>query len=171
MKTGKLRLAEYHFRKAVDINPMNAMLISCVGAVSLFLTYAHGSDALQILERLGHRREALVEYERACRLSPQSAAVKFKKVKLLVALKQYSASRNKIQTSYSANYVLQVAHKDLLSLSALAPDEFSVHFLLGKVYGALGQKNEMTKSFTYAQDLDPRSAHRSVNPDLVEFLT
>ena len=80
-------------------------------------------------------------------------------------------SRHKIQTSYNADHVLQVAHKDLLSLSALAPDEFSVHFLLGKVYGALGQKNEMTKSFTYAQDLDPRSAHRSVNPDLVEFLT
>lgn len=89
--------------------------------------------------------------------------MKFKKVKLLVALKQYSVSRHKLQTTYSANVVLQVAHKDLLSLAALAPDEFSVHFLLGKVYGALGQKNEMTESFTYAQDLDPRSAHRSVD--------
>ena len=34
MKTGRLRLAEYHFRKAIEINPTNAMLVSCVGAVS-----------------------------------------------------------------------------------------------------------------------------------------
>jgi hypothetical protein len=32
-KTGKYRLAEYHFRKAAEINPSNAMLICCVGTV------------------------------------------------------------------------------------------------------------------------------------------
>jgi hypothetical protein len=40
MKTGKLRLAEYHFQKAVAINPSNAMLVSCVGAVRLDLICA-----------------------------------------------------------------------------------------------------------------------------------
>lgn len=36
MQTGKYRLAEYHFRKAADINPTNAMLVCCVGSVSEF---------------------------------------------------------------------------------------------------------------------------------------
>ena len=44
----------------------------------------------QILERLGRRRDALEMYNRACALAPTSAAVKFKKVKLLVALRLYS---------------------------------------------------------------------------------
>lgn len=33
MKAGKLRLAEYHFNRASEINPTNAMLVSCVGSV------------------------------------------------------------------------------------------------------------------------------------------
>lgn len=36
MQTGKYRLAEYHFRKAVDINPTNATLVCCVGSVRRF---------------------------------------------------------------------------------------------------------------------------------------
>jgi anaphase-promoting complex subunit 3 len=38
---------------------------------------------------MGKRKEALEMYERACTLAPQSAAVHFKKVKLLVHLKKY----------------------------------------------------------------------------------
>ena len=33
MKTGKYRLAEYHFRRASEISPSNAMLLLCVGTV------------------------------------------------------------------------------------------------------------------------------------------
>lgn len=54
----------------------------------------------------------------------------------------------------------QDALKDLLSLAALAADEWNVQFLLGKTYGALGQHTQMIKHFTFAQDLDPRSAQR-----------
>lgn len=42
----------------------------------------------------------------------------------------------------------------------LAPDEFNVHFLLGKLYGAMGDKANMTRSLTFAQDLEPRAAGR-----------
>lgn len=35
MQTGKYRLAEYHFRKAVEINPTNATLVCCIGSVRL----------------------------------------------------------------------------------------------------------------------------------------
>lgn len=37
MQTGKYRLAEYHFRKAAELNPSNATLICCVGSVSIYL--------------------------------------------------------------------------------------------------------------------------------------
>lgn len=32
----KVRLAEYHYRKAVEIHPNNAVLLGCVGMVSLY---------------------------------------------------------------------------------------------------------------------------------------
>lgn len=37
MQTGKFRLAEYHFRKASQINPTNATLVCCVGSVRALL--------------------------------------------------------------------------------------------------------------------------------------
>lgn len=42
----------------------------------------------------------------------------------------------------------------------LAPDEFNVYYLLGKLYGAMGDKANMTRSLTFAQDLEPRAAGR-----------
>lgn len=37
MRMSKLQLAEYHFRKALDIYPSNAVLMGCVGLVSAVL--------------------------------------------------------------------------------------------------------------------------------------
>ena len=34
MRMSKLRLADYHYRKAVSIHPQNAVLLGCVGMVS-----------------------------------------------------------------------------------------------------------------------------------------
>lgn len=50
--------------------------------------------------------------------------------------------------------------RDLLIVRGLAPDEFNVHYLLGKLYGAIGDTANMTRSLTYAQDLEPRAAGR-----------
>jgi hypothetical protein len=33
MKRNKVRLAEYHYRKALDINPHNAVILGCMGMV------------------------------------------------------------------------------------------------------------------------------------------
>jgi hypothetical protein len=38
-KTGKLRHAEHHYRRAADINPSNAVLLSSIGSVSHFRTF------------------------------------------------------------------------------------------------------------------------------------
>ena len=35
LRMSKLRLAEYHYRKAVEIHPNNAVLLGCVGMVSV----------------------------------------------------------------------------------------------------------------------------------------
>lgn len=77
MKLGKYRLAEYHFRKAVEINSSNAMLVSCIGSV---------------LEKQDRKKEALEMYERACLLAPYSPAVRFKRVRVLMETKQYDVS-------------------------------------------------------------------------------
>lgn len=34
LRMSKIRLAEYHYRKAVEIHPNNAVLLGCVGMVS-----------------------------------------------------------------------------------------------------------------------------------------
>ena len=54
----------------------------------------------------------------------------------------------------------QSALRDLLIVREQAPDEFNVHYLLGKLYAALGDNINMTRSLTFAQDLEPRSAGR-----------
>lgn len=128
MKTGKFRMAEYHFRKAVEINPSNAMLVCCVGTV---------------LEKLDKKKEALEMYERACLLAPTSPAVRFKRVRMLMELRHFDS-----------------ALRDLMLVRDMAPDEFNVHYLLGKLYGAMGDKINMTRNLTIAQDLEPRAAGR-----------
>lgn len=74
LKTGKHALAEYHFRKALELNPANATLACCVGTV---------------LEKLGRREEALVLYDHAKAVAPESALARFKRVRLLVRLKRH----------------------------------------------------------------------------------
>ena len=36
LKTGKPKYAEHHFRRAAEINPTNAVLLTCIGMASLF---------------------------------------------------------------------------------------------------------------------------------------
>jgi len=83
--------------------------------------------------------EALERFDRSLALSPQSAMVKFKRVKVLIALKRY-----------------ENALKDLKDLRDLAPDEANVPFVLAKVCRVMGQRVEATRYFTVARDLDPK---------------
>jgi anaphase-promoting complex subunit 3 len=49
-------------------------------------------------------------------------------------------------------------------LKDLAPDEASVHFLLGKLYKTLGDKNTAVHHFTIALSLDPKVCSQSRLP-------
>lgn len=77
LKTGKTTLAEYHFRKALDLNQANATLACCVGAV---------------LEKLGRRSEALAMYDEARLAAPESSLVRFKRVRLLIKMHRHEVS-------------------------------------------------------------------------------
>lgn len=48
LRMSKIRLAEFHYRKAVEIHPNNAVLLGCVGMVSLFC-FSNGSRYLYYL--------------------------------------------------------------------------------------------------------------------------
>ena len=51
-KTGKLRHAEHHYRRAADINPSNAVLLSSIGSVSHPPTHSH---------QIQHEKERLID--------------------------------------------------------------------------------------------------------------
>lgn len=79
MKTGDNDQAEFHFVKAAQINPTNAVLVCCIGIV---------------LERAKKWPEALLQYERACQLAPQNALARFKKAKALIMARDYKSAMN-----------------------------------------------------------------------------
>ena len=51
MRMSKLRLAEYHFRKASEIHPRNAVLMGCVGMVSQVECVCDRTDWNQLIVR------------------------------------------------------------------------------------------------------------------------
>ncbi|KAL1947637.1 hypothetical protein VTO73DRAFT_13361 [Trametes versicolor] len=82
MRMSKLRLADYHFRKASDIHPQNAVLLGCVGMVR---------------ERYMKYDEALELFHRAIQFSPENALVRYHRAKILIALKRYTAALEDLQ--------------------------------------------------------------------------
>lgn len=56
LRMSKLKMAEYHFRKASSIHPQNAVLLGCVGMVSpvqFLIFYSQFADGI-ITSRLAH---------------------------------------------------------------------------------------------------------------------
>ncbi|CDZ97175.1 DNA-binding cell division cycle control protein [Phaffia rhodozyma] len=120
----KLRQAEYHFRRAVEISPSNAVLLVCVG---------------QVLEKRGEKEEALKVFERAFEIAPDSPMVGFRRAKAMVGL-------GHIMPALAA----------LKTLVIKTPNEFNIHFLLGKLFKQINDHANSMKSFAYALDLDPK---------------
>lgn len=86
-----------------------------------------------------HPREALAHYTHALTLSPNSALARFKKARVLMALRMH-----------------QEALVELEQLKDLAPEEANVFFLLGKCYKSLGDRGASVKAFTTALNLDAK---------------
>ncbi|KAM5539076.1 hypothetical protein V8D89_007299 [Ganoderma adspersum] len=77
MRMSKLRLADYHFKKASQIHPQNAVLLGCVGVVR---------------ERYGEYDKALELFNKAIEFSPENALVRYHRAKILIATKKYTAA-------------------------------------------------------------------------------
>lgn len=97
MRMSKLRLADYHYRKAAQIHPQNAVLLGCVGMVSA-PGLGHGRlriitfNCVQVTERMNDQEGALRLFDQAVRLSPDNALVRYRRAKILIALKRYTVS-------------------------------------------------------------------------------
>ena len=123
-RMGKYDDAERHYRIAASINPSNAVLIVCIGVV---------------LEKLRHPRQALAQYSLALQISPGSALARFKKARVLMAMKMF-----------------EEALDELLVLKDVAPEEANVFFLLGKCYKGIGDRTKAVRAFTTALNLDAK---------------
>ncbi|KAI0029819.1 hypothetical protein K488DRAFT_55521 [Vararia minispora EC-137] len=77
LRMSKIRMAEYHYRKAAEIHPNNAVLLGCVGMA---------------VERRGDRGGALALFNEAVKLSPENALVRYRRAKMLIGLKRYEAA-------------------------------------------------------------------------------
>ncbi|KAE9400791.1 TPR-like protein [Gymnopus androsaceus JB14] len=99
LRMSKLRLAEYHFRKAVEIHPNNAVLLGCVGMV---------------VERRGDRDAARSLFDKAVQLSPENALVRYRRAKILISAKEYQAAIKDLEhlrnsSPEESNVVFQLA--------------------------------------------------------------
>jgi anaphase-promoting complex subunit 3 len=92
-----------------------------------------------VLEKQKQILPALDAYTKAAELAPRAAQTRYRKARGLLAVGQ-----------------IDLAYKELMILKDLAPDEGTVHFLLGTLYRTVNDKASATKHFTIALALDPK---------------
>lgn len=92
-----------------------------------------------VLEKQKQIMPALQAYSKAVELAPRAAQTRYKKARALLAVGQIDA-----------------AQKELMILKDLAPDEGTVHFLLGTLYRSMNEKQAAVRHFTIALALDPK---------------
>jgi len=99
LRMSKIRLAEYHYRKAVEIHPNNAVLLGCVGMA---------------VERRGDRNAALSLFDEAVRLAPENALVRYRRAKILISMRKYTLAVQDLEelrgtSPEESNVVFQLA--------------------------------------------------------------
>ncbi|CCF34780.1 tetratricopeptide [Colletotrichum higginsianum] len=104
-----------------------------------------------ILEGQKQMMAALQFYSKATDLAPRATVVRYKKARALMSLGK-----------------IDLAEKELLILKDTAPNEAMVHFLLGKLYRNINEKQMAVRAFSNALALDPK-ASQSIK-DAIESL-
>lgn len=92
-----------------------------------------------VLEKQKQMVQALNAYTRAAELAPRAAQTRYKKARALLTVGQVEA-----------------AQRELMILKDLAPEEATVHFLLGTLYKNTNEKQLSVRHFTIALSLDPK---------------
>ncbi|KAI0646861.1 protein prenylyltransferase [Trametes meyenii] len=118
MRMSRLRLADYHFQKASQIHPQNAVLLGCVGMVQ---------------ERYAKYDAALETFNRAIGVSRDNALVRYHRAKILIAMKRYTEALEDLQylkdtSPEESNVLFQLA-----KLYRLLGDEAKFTQLLAEV--------------------------------------
>ncbi|TEB36224.1 TPR-like protein [Coprinellus micaceus] len=99
LRASKIRRAEYHFRKAMEIHPNNAVVLGCVAMT---------------LERRKELNTALDFYNRAIEVSPENALVRYRRAKMMVSMRKYEEAIKDLEylkrtTPEEANVIFQLA--------------------------------------------------------------
>jgi anaphase-promoting complex subunit 3 len=99
LRMSKIRLAEYHYRKAVEIHPSNAVLLGCVGMA---------------VERRGDKVAAHSLFDQAVRVAPDNALVRYRRAKILISMKRYAEALEDLlqlrdSSPEESNVVFQIA--------------------------------------------------------------
>ena len=122
-----------------------------LGAYDKAYTHFHAAQTLNpnnavliccigsVLEKQKQIMPALQAYTKAAELAPRAAQTRYKKARALLAVGQ-----------------IEAAQKELMILKDLAPDEGTVHFLLGTLYRSMNDKQSAVRHFTIALALDPK---------------
>ncbi|KAK2593772.1 anaphase-promoting complex subunit cdc27 [Conoideocrella luteorostrata] len=93
-----------------------------------------------VLEKQKQMVQALHAYSKAAELAPKAAQTRYKKARALLTVGQ-----------------IEAAQKELMILKDLAPDEATVHFLLGTLYRNTNERQLAVRHFTIALALDPKA--------------
>lgn len=93
-----------------------------------------------VLEKQKQMVPALHAYTKAAELAPKAAQTRYKKARALLTVGQ-----------------IEAAQKELMILKDLAPDEATVHFLLGTLYRNTNERQLAVRHFTIALALDPKA--------------
>ncbi|KAG1754442.1 hypothetical protein EDB19DRAFT_1902589 [Suillus lakei] len=99
LRMSKIRLAEYHYRKALEIHPNNAVLLGCVGMA---------------VERRGDKVAAHSLFDQAVRVAPDNALVRYRRAKILISMKRYAEALEDLlqlrdSSPEESNVVFQIA--------------------------------------------------------------
>jgi len=92
------------------------------------------------LEKQKQIAPAVTAYSKAVELAPQAAQMRYMKARGLLFMGE-----------------TELAHKELMVLKDLAPEEGTVHFLLGTMYRNMEKRQEAVRHFTIALALDPKA--------------
>lgn len=128
----RLELAEYHFRRAVDINPTSSVLQCYLGMV------------LNSHNRMEKNLESIDLLSKACRADNRNPQVYFQLAHVLL--------------SNGSHRCLQEAVNALKVVKEFAPKEPAVYALMGQVCYKLGWKDDALRNFNSAIDLDHKQA-------------
>ena len=119
LRTSKIRLAEYHYRKALEIHPQNAVLLGCVGMVSQFRPRLLIRELLtrlsQTVERRGDKNVAYSLFDQAVRLAPDNALVRYRRAKMLISMKRYKVGSRRRNVYYMTR-VLSMMYRRRLKI-------------------------------------------------------